>query len=151
MIALHWVYSNDLSEFVVTSTHAEIDVMLDKLASLSHEDWPAAAEITEAGVDDLSAAEFIVGIHVDRGALLYSGPDNKDGSVSRNDRPDDGDPIDYMIGTHDYEFPSNAEIPVDVVRRAVHEFAETGRRPTDVPWRAVRGDWWAGDLPATSE
>jgi hypothetical protein len=145
VIALYWAYSNDPDEHVVTNTHAEIDDMLDKVAATSREDWPAAVQVTEASVEavaDINSAEMIVGFHVDRGALLYAGPDNMDGSFSRNDGPDDGEPILYMVGTYDNEFPSNSEIPVDVVRRAVHEFAETGRRPVDVPWRPIRGDAW---------
>jgi hypothetical protein len=145
VIALYWVYSNNPDEHVVTGTHVEIDAMLDKIAALAREDWPAAAQLTEAGVDDVAdfnAAEMYVGFHVDRGALLYAGPDNMDGSFSRGDGPDDGEPILYMVGTHDNEFPSNAEIPLDMVRRAVHEFAETGCRPVEVPWRPIRDSGW---------
>jgi hypothetical protein len=143
VIALTWAYSNNPDEFVVTRTHEEIDAVLDKVAALSDEDWPAAAHITKTGIKDIRAAsEFIVGFHVDRGVLLYSGPDNKDGSLSVGDGPDDGEAILYMIGNQDEEFPPNAEIPLDIVRRAAHEFAETGLRPTDVPWRSIRGTGW---------
>jgi hypothetical protein len=142
VIALYWVYSNNPDDHTVTRTHDEIDTMLDKLAGMSREDWPASAEVTEYGVNDLRAAELLVGFHVDRGALAYSGPDNKDGSFSQGDGPADGDSINYMLGESDDEFPPNAEIPLDVVRRAVHEFAETGRRPEDVPWQTIRGSGW---------
>ena len=146
MIDLLWVYSNDPEDWIVTRTHAEIDTMLDKIATLSREDWPAAAQVTEASVDpvaDFNAPEMYVGFHVDRGALLYVGPDDPDGSFSVGDGPDKGEPILYMLGLHDTEFPPNAEIDNDVVRRAAHEFADTGRRPTNPQWRPVRGDAWS--------
>jgi hypothetical protein len=146
VIELLWVYSNEPQEWVVTRTHTEIDAMLDKIAALSREDWAAAAQVTEAGVDpvaDFNAPEMYVGFHVDRGALLYVGPDDPDGSFSVGDRNAPGEPILYMLGLHDTEFPSNAEIAADVVRRAAHEFADTGERPTDLRWRPIRGDAWS--------
>jgi Immunity protein Imm1 len=142
VIALDWVCSVNAEDNLVTTTHDEIDMILDNLVALSREDWPAAAEVTEAGVDDLTAAELYVGFHVDRGALLYSGPDNLDGSFSQGDGPTNGKPILYMVGHSDNEFPPDSEIPIDVVRRAVHEFAETGLRPTDVAWQPIRGGRW---------
>ncbi|HEX4725133.1 MAG TPA: Imm1 family immunity protein [Pseudonocardiaceae bacterium] len=75
-------------------------------------------------------------------ALLYVGPDDPDGSFSLGDGGNEGEPILYMLGLHDTEFPPNAEIGTDAARRAVHEFADTGRRPTNPQWRpfaAMRG------------
>ena len=45
----------------------------------------------------------------------------------------------YMQGTSADEFPPDSEIPVEMVRRAVHEFAETYRRPSEIPWQPFRG------------
>ncbi|QUF06470.1 hypothetical protein KCV87_10665 [Actinosynnema pretiosum subsp. pretiosum] len=45
----------------------------------------------------------------------------------------------YMMS--DTEYPADCEIPLDVVRRAAHEFMRTGgERPTEPRWRALP-DW----------
>jgi hypothetical protein len=138
VIALRWWYSADQeTEGHITRTTAEVDAVLDTLAQISREDWPALAEVTQVGVEERGAGIIYVGLHVDRGVLMYSGPDNRPGSFSHGDGPADGEPILYMMGVSDTEFPSNSEIPADVVRRAVHEFAENARRPTEVPWQPI--------------
>jgi hypothetical protein len=81
------------------------------------------------------------------GALLYSGSDDMDGSFTLGSGPIDGDPLLYMYMTSDNEFPPNSEIPVELVRRAVHEFADTGRRPTCVAWQT----WDRPDATTESE
>ncbi|HYS41549.1 MAG TPA: Imm1 family immunity protein [Pseudonocardiaceae bacterium] len=142
MIALQWWYSATQEEGHVTRTPVEVDVVLDILVGMSRDDWPAMAEVTRADSEDLRAPILSVGFHVDRGVLMYSGPDNRAGSHSFDGGPDEGEPILYMQGTSDNLFPPNSEIPADVVRRAVHEFAETYQRPTGVPWQPVRGGRW---------
>jgi hypothetical protein len=126
VIVLEWWYSNDQQEGHVTHTRAEVDAMLDTLAGIARADWPALAEVTRADVNDFDAPALHVGLHLDRGVLLYTGPA-------------DGEPILYMQGTSADEFPPDSEISAEMVRRAVHEFAETYRRPSDVPWQPFRG------------
>lgn len=138
MIALEWWYLADQQEGHVTRTPGEVDDVLDALAALSRVEWPALAEVTRADVDDLRAPVLYVGLHVDRGALMYSGPDDRAGSYSRGDASPDGEPILYMQGTSDSEFPADCEIAAVSVRQAVHEFAETFSRPSGVRWRPVR-------------
>jgi hypothetical protein len=135
---LEWWYLADQQEGRVTRTPGEVDDMLDVLAELSRAEWAALAEVTQAGVDDLRAPVLYVGLHVDRGALMYSGPDDRAGSYSRGDHPPDGEPILYMQGASDAEFPADCEISAASVRAAVHEFADTFSRPSGVRWQAVR-------------
>jgi hypothetical protein len=138
VIALRWWYSADQeAEGHITRTTAEIDAVLDTLAGIAREDWPALAEVTQVGVEERGAAIIYVGLHVDRGVLMYSGPDNRPGSYSHGNGPADGEPILYMMGESDTEFPSNSEIPADIVRRAVHDFADSPRRPSGVPWQVI--------------
>jgi Immunity protein Imm1 len=139
MIALEWRYAAGRE---ITRTPAEVDASLDTLVGMSREDWPVLAEVTQADVADRRAAMMYVGVHGDLGALMYSGPDDRTGSYSFGAGQADGAPILYMSGGSDNEFPPNCEIPVGVVRQAVHEFAATGLRPIDVPWQSVRGGRW---------
>jgi hypothetical protein len=135
VINLTWWYSHDQVAGDLTSTPAEVDSVLDRLAALSRLDWPALAEVTRAQ-DGLHGPLLYVGLHVDRGVLLYSGPDDRDGSFTKGTGTQDGDPLRYMQGTSDSEFPPNAEVPAALVRQAAHEFADTGLRPTCVEWQA---------------
>jgi hypothetical protein len=139
VIALEWWYSADQrAGGRITRTTAEVDAVLDTLAEIAREDWPALAEVTQVEATDRGAAMMYVGLHGELGALTYSGPDNREGSFSHGDAAADGEPIGYMMGLSHTEMPANCEIPAEVVRRAVHEFAETGQRPVDVPWRPAR-------------
>jgi hypothetical protein len=137
VIALCWWYAADQKEGHITRTPAEVDAVLDTLTGMSRQDWPVLAEVTQADVDDIRAPMLGVGLHVDRGILMYSGPDNRPGSYSRGDDPADGESVDYMLGNSSTEFPSGCEVPANIVRRAVHEFAENARRPTEVPWQPI--------------
>lgn len=42
--------------------------------------------------------------------------------------------------TSDMELPSDAEVDAERVRCAVHEFADTGARPTSVDWQPWRAE-----------
>ena len=133
MIPLKLWYSHDQTAGDIAQTHEELDAALDRIAALSGPDWPALAEVTV--VDNKFGPVLYVGLHLDLGALLYSGDDDKEGSFTTDGSPPDGERLLYMQGTSDCEFPSNAEVPAALIRRAAHEFADTGRRPTCVEWQ----------------
>lgn len=84
--------------------------MLDRIAALARPDRPVLAEVTQT--DD-----------PDHGPLLYVGLHQ------------DGEPLRYTQGGSDREFPPNSEISADLIRRATHEFADTGLRPACVAWQ----------------
>ncbi|HEX5406852.1 MAG TPA: Imm1 family immunity protein [Pseudonocardiaceae bacterium] len=75
------------------------------------------------------------GFHLELGAVYYSGRDARGPYYTRGEGQPGGSPLVYMYATSDNELPSNSEIPVELVRQAVHEFADTGRRPTCVSWQ----------------
>jgi hypothetical protein len=133
MIPLMLWYSHDQSEGDVARTHEELDAILDKVAALSGPDWPALAEVTllENTKGPMLGPGFLLG----QGAIYYSGHDYTNGNLTLGEGPRDGEPLLYMMTTSDNEFPPNSEIPVELVRRATHEFAETGVRPTCVEWQ----------------
>jgi hypothetical protein len=134
VIDLTWWYSHDQADGAVTRTPADVDDLLNRLAALSGPDWPALAEVTRAQ-DDLHGPLLYVGLHMDRGALMYSGPDNPDSSYTTAGGLPDPEPLLYMYTTSDCEFPSNSEVSAALIRQAAHEFADTGRRPTCVEWQ----------------
>jgi hypothetical protein len=133
MIPLNVWYSHEQVAGDVARTADELAAALDRVAALSRPDWPALATVTPVGAK--FGPVLYVGFHLESGALLYSGEDYPDGSFSLGSGPIDGEPLLYMYMSSDNEFPPNAEIPADLVRKATQEFADTGRRPTYVEWQ----------------
>lgn len=136
MISLTFWYSRDQTDGDVGATHDELDAVLSRVAALSLPEWPALAQVTQTE-DTRSGPLLYVGFHVERGALLYSGDDDPDGSYTLGDGAAIGEPLLHMYTMSDCEFPPNAEVPADLIRQAAHEFADTGRRSTCVPWQAA--------------
>ena len=126
-------YSNDQAQGDVAATHEDLDRVLDKVAALAGPDWPAAAEVTLA--DDENGPVLYPGFHLTLGAAYYSGEDDPGPYYTLGNGRSDGEPLLYMMATSDNAMPPNSEIPVELVRRAVHEFADTGRRPTCLAWQ----------------
>lgn len=129
----------------VAAASDELATVLDRVAALSRSDWPALATVTPVGAK--FGPVLYVGFHLGLGALLYSGEDDPDGSFSLGDGPADDEPLLYMYMSSDNEFPPNAEIPAALVRKAAHEFATTGHRPTCVEWQT----WDRTDATTESE
>ncbi|HEX5404904.1 MAG TPA: Imm1 family immunity protein [Pseudonocardiaceae bacterium] len=145
MIPLKLWYSHEQTEGDIARTHDELDAALDRVAVLSGPDWPVLAEVTQAA--DKFGPLLYVGLHVEQGALLYSGDDDEDGSYTTGSGTQDGEPLLYMQGTSDCEFPPNSEVSATLIRQAAHEFADTGLRPTCVLWQT----WDRPDADTDSE
>jgi hypothetical protein len=132
MIPLTLWYSNDQVDGDVVRTHEELDAGIDRVAALAGQDWPALAEVTQLD-DDPAAPMLYLGLHVDKGAIMYPEPTRR--VYTAGAPTGTGETMLYMQGTADCEFPASAEVPVQLVRQAAHEFAETGVRPTCVNWQ----------------
>nr|WP_184929272.1 Imm1 family immunity protein [Saccharothrix ecbatanensis] len=52
--------------------------------------------------------------------------------ITTNGGTRDGSPLTYDYMGNVREFPADAEVPLDDLRRAVHEFVMTGRRSSAV-------------------
>jgi hypothetical protein len=143
MIPLKLWYSDEQTEGDIAHTHDELDAVLDRVAALSSSGWPALAEVTQAA--DKFGPLMYVGFHEYMGALMY--PEIDTSAYTVGEGTQDGDPLLYMQGTSDSEFPPNSEVPAALIRQATHEFADTGRRPTCVPWQT----WERPDATTDSE
>jgi hypothetical protein len=131
MIPLILWYSHDQTEGDVARNQDELDAALDRLAALSGPEWPALATVSPLG--ERFGPVLYVGFHEEQGALMWGGDTEAEYTLGQGSP--DGEPLLYMYMTSADEFPSNAEIPAGIIRRAVHEFAETGQRPTCVDWQ----------------
>jgi hypothetical protein len=107
-----------------------LDTVLDLVAGLG------GPRIVQLLVHDNPArAMFDVGLHGPRGALYYSSPDHPAGCFSLGPDIASTTPIYYYMGS-DTEYPADAEVPIDMVRQAAHEYmASGGDRPTAVDWQ----------------
>ncbi|GAA4023200.1 hypothetical protein GCM10022247_54390 [Allokutzneria multivorans] len=87
--------------------------------------------------DQIPEIEMLVGVGRDPHlALIQCGDDDGLWFTLSPDTGREGEVFyDYMHNAHYY--PSNAEIPLEEVLSAVHEFAVTGTRPDTVAWQAV--------------
>jgi hypothetical protein len=131
MIPLMLWYSPEQTEGDIVRTHGELDAALDRIAALAGPDWPVLAEVTQ--LEDKFGPMLYLGLHVDQGAVMDPGETRR--AYTCGSGTSDGEPLLYMQGNSDNEFPPNAEVPADLVRQAAHEFADTGVRPTCVQWQ----------------
>ncbi|MEU6682828.1 Imm1 family immunity protein [Streptomyces sp. NPDC046832] len=104
----------------------------ENLASLHHMERP----LMPAGVPD---HELLVG--VDAGAQVGVLAFMDDGNFVSLDPSKQRGEVTYSIMGNATEFPEGSEIPIALVRQAVHEFMSSGgQRPTCVQWQEP--DFW---------
>ncbi|MBB5956410.1 hypothetical protein FHS29_002996 [Saccharothrix tamanrassetensis] len=119
---------------VTVSTVDEVDALIDRVRAESPPAAPILMDVHLSG--DPYAQGIDVGIAVDHGVIRYSGREWPRGVVSAGDGPMGGETRSYFYMGHGREFPSNSEVPIDIVRQAVKEFMESnGARPTCVRWQ----------------
>ncbi|MFD7656637.1 Imm1 family immunity protein [Actinosynnema sp. NPDC059797] len=134
MVDLEAWYDADHDGPTVVRTPAELDAVLDVVAG-----WEGRIIVDVYVVANPARAVFNIGVHgqAGRGALYYSG-DSGSWFSKGTPGPDRSptEPILYYYMNNDTEFPGDCEIPLDVVRRAAHEFMTTGgERPTVTNWQ----------------
>ncbi|HEX4702802.1 MAG TPA: Imm1 family immunity protein [Pseudonocardiaceae bacterium] len=127
-----WYSHDQTAEGEIVHNGAELDAALDHVMAISDTEWPALATISRP--NDHSNPALYVGFHSDRGVLLFVSVEGGR-EFSRGSEDSDGAALLYMYMTSAEEFPSNAEVPTALVRKAAHEFADTGGRPTCVEWQ----------------
>lgn len=122
------------TEIPVTVTiPGELDAVLDAVVAAG------ALQMAQLITDgDIDKPHLFVGLNGDRGTLRYAGA-GLSVSYSKNtgtpfELPE-WDEVIYYFGRADFEYPDDAEIPADEVRKAAHEFLRTGgARPIGVEW-----------------
>ncbi|MGZ3143680.1 Imm1 family immunity protein [Lentzea chajnantorensis] len=140
MVELEAWYEEDQDDAVIVRTPAELDAVLDAVAG---RDGRVLVDLYVA--ENPGRANFNVGLHgqAGRGALYYAGGGQKWFSTETPGTDwGSAEPVLYYLMSSDTEYPADSEIPLDVVRRAAHEFMTTGgERPVAPAWRAAP-DWW---------
>ncbi len=142
MVDLTAWYDQEQADGETLSTPGDLDRVLDVLtgregrflAALSIAGEPAGPSL-EVGVN---SAEQLGSLNYAKGWEENWFSTNSPGSPQPHEEH-----ILYYYMMSDTEYPADCEIPLDVVRRAAHEFMRTGgERPSEPQWRALP-DWMA--------
>ncbi|WP_433271780.1 Imm1 family immunity protein [Actinosynnema sp. CS-041913] len=138
MVDLEAWYDEEQDDAVTVRTPGELDAVLDTVAAW---DGRIIVHLKPARPVDMNMRRrtLDVGVHgkADRGALVYNAPDGRWFSKAASDTNANQDErILYYYMNSDTEYPADAEIPLDVVRRAAHEYLTMeGQRPTASTWQ----------------
>jgi immunity protein Imm1 of predicted polymorphic toxin system len=131
---------------IVTSAD-DIDELIDALLDAGPQRSVAVLAVRERPTSALGLPdhEFEVAVDSERklGGLRYAGShSDEDGVWYAVGAQSGSDPLPYAHVGDESLFPSNSELPLDVVRAAVKEFLSSGgERPSSVEWQQ-----WPRDL-----
>jgi len=118
---------------IFVSSEPEIDGLLDRVRAAYENDVPVLMEVTISGSVDMN--HMLVGVSGERGVIFYSGPGALT-SWSLNKELDGSGVLTYYYFYTNTDFPSNAEVSLELVKRAVCEFLDSGgQRPESVAWQ----------------
>jgi hypothetical protein len=134
MVALTAWYDPDEDEPITVNSRDDLEALLDR----------AIADSTDAAVPPLIQlsrrdpegwAILQVGLNDQRGIITHT--DGSGGAISSNG-DSDGQNVNYDYMGHLRDVPANAEIPIQLVRKAAHEYLDSaGKRPACVNWQEV--------------
>ncbi|WP_424189161.1 Imm1 family immunity protein [Actinokineospora sp. G85] len=113
-----------------------MDTLIDRVRVESPENAPILMQMYPTDDENGDGAEFGVGIRDDRGVLWYSGPGAPMGVYSTGEGPCVDYELAYFYANTWTGFPSNAEIPLNEIRRAFKEHLQTGVRPSGIKWQS---------------
>lgn len=130
-------YDSNASGATTVTTAEDLDRVLDAIAAM---EGPTLAELYTDGDPDKSSLE--IGLDGERASLRYLGDDAPNGAYSKGGTfaPPPGGEVLYYYMRNPREYPADAEIPVEVARKAAHDFFSSGgRRPSGVAWTIQDG------------
>jgi hypothetical protein len=111
----------------------ELDDWLDKLTHSCDKEYPAIFRLYTHGYQveiGLGLPESFVQMEHESGLPPYF--------LTLGDTAAEGDVSFYLFGDHHVKFPRRHLIPIDLARRVVHVFFETGERSEAVGWEKLR-------------
>ncbi|MGQ0840644.1 Imm1 family immunity protein [Actinokineospora sp.] len=110
---------------ILARTAAELDTLIDRvLAETRQHRCPAMIQVGINGNSGLPILE--VGLGETKGFITYHAEDG--GSTKGDGNPDRF--VEYVYVGNLSEIRSDIEVSIEDVRRGLHEFMSTGRRPT---------------------
>ncbi|HVK24414.1 MAG TPA: Imm1 family immunity protein [Actinokineospora sp.] len=117
---------------ITVASASELDELVDRIqAETAQHVAPPMIQVAVTGTKRGPMLE--VGIGVQKGFIGYTGPDEGGWTAG------DGDPAavaDYVYMGNHTQVPAQAEVPMAMVRRGLHDFLTTGGRCPTVVQRA---------------
>jgi hypothetical protein len=134
VVALRAFYDLDEEPITLGSTD-DADALLERMAAdfaVREGPVPPMVELSRRDRDRWVVVR--VGVNRDRGFLAHSDPGGS--FITTNGGDPDAAPLVYDHMAHAREFPADAEVSLEEVRKAVRDLIATdGERSTAVPWR----------------
>lgn len=124
---------------VILNSPADVDDLFDQLMAVGYAHNTVQLISVERPLlpSGFLAHDFLVGIDGPRGVATLRWLDN-DGEFFVRGSRNDGPPGSYSIIGTEMECPPNADISIELARKAVQEFlSSVGQRPTCVDWQEV--------------
>ena len=130
MVALKVWYQHagdDEASPLVVETTQQLDDLVDRILSETA-DYRVPPMVQVAVAGDWKRGVMEVGLGQDKGFILYQTSDG--GDTQGDGNPEDV--VEYVYMGNLTEVPADVEVPMQMVRRGLHEFLETGTRPSVV-------------------
>ncbi|WP_431910856.1 Imm1 family immunity protein [Amycolatopsis thermoflava] len=110
-------------------TPADLDAVLDTVTG-----WEGANSIQLFVAGDPGRGMLEIGLDSERGrgVAFYSASGQAYYSHGPEMLPE---PPLYYYQDNDTEYPADAELPLEIIRRTAHDFLATGQRPATIEWR----------------
>lgn len=141
MATLKAFYDPWPAEAVTLSTPAQVDELLDRMAAEAESPEVEVGLVAQIdGKDDDEGWSILqFGIRAAGSLCGFVGHVGKDSaSVMSDNGGTSPEMIAYDYQYNEREVPSNAEVSLDTVRKAVHDYvASGGARPGGVTWREL--------------
>ncbi|MBM7774188.1 hypothetical protein JOD54_004392 [Actinokineospora baliensis] len=139
-LVAHYSPTDD-ADGIVLATVDGVDAFVERLHrdSLQYRARLLAQLYVDGDTTD-TAPEIGLGIDHDRALLSYSGHEHTGLWVTTtgSDQPSDQHDLTFDFMGNATEFPAHALLPLDVVRRALHDLLTTGgQRPTTLDWASL--------------
>jgi hypothetical protein len=125
---------------VTISTPEQVDGLVDALLAESFDNTVAALYIREWPKTQMGRPDHELRVGVDRerklGSVRYAGVvDEQRGAWYIGGQTVQHDEVYYEYMGSPQEFPTDAEVSLDVVRGVLKEFLASGERPSSLDWR----------------
>jgi hypothetical protein len=119
--------SDDEASPLVVETTEQLDDLLDRILNETVDNRvPPMVQVAVAG--DWKRGVMEVGLGQNKGFILYQTADG--GNTKGDGSPEDV--VEYVYMGNLTEMPADVEVSLQEVRRGLHEFLETGARPSVV-------------------
>lgn len=119
---------------ITLTTPDDIDALIERVRAESPQAAPILMDVHLSG--DPFSQGLDIGVRSNCGIVRYSGDKWPRGVISIGEQSELEEEVAYFYMGNWRGFPSNSEVPLNMVRQALKEFMETdGKRPECIQWQ----------------